>query len=160
MDIQTKLLELFETPLLRYKGVPVNIFGLPVFREYKRNSVKVAFSRLEKKQYILCTGSTWKLTESGKRYWKKRQARLRLFESVFSKESPRNLLLIFDIPEVRKAEREWFRFHLRKFDYKMIQRSVWVGPSPLPQEFLDYLKQIKLSDCIKTFKLAKSYQIN
>ena len=159
MDIQNKLFELFATPVARYKGMTVNIFGLPVFHRHKRNSIKVALSRLEKKKYITWVGSTWKLTETGKKYWKKRPARLQLFSSTFPKESPKNLLLIFDIPEVRKAEREWFRFHLRKFNYAMIQKSVWVGPSPLSQEFLDYLKHIKLSNCIKTFKLAKSYNI-
>ena len=81
-----------------------------------------------------------------------------IFDSVFEKDSPKNLLLIFDIPEARKAEREWLRFHLKKFGYVMLQQSAWVGPSPLPQEFLDYLENIKLRSCIKTFKLAKSYE--
>src|SRR3989344_2648673 len=152
MGIQNEIFNLFNTPLLMYKGVPVNIFGLPVFKNYKRNSIKVALSRLEKKLYITFSGSTIKLTRSGKRYWRKRQARLQIFESNFPKDSPKNLLLIFDIPEKRKAEREWLRFQLRRFDYKMIQQSVWIGPSPLPQEFRDYLKHIKLSHCIKTFK--------
>ena len=80
-----------------------------------------------------------------------------IFNSTLEKGSSKNLLLIFDIPEARKAEREWLRFHLKKFNYTMIQQSAWVGPSPLPQEFLDYLKNIKLRDCIKTFKLARSY---
>ncbi len=39
----------------------------------------------------------------------------------------------------------------------MIQRSVWVGPSPLPKDFLDYLKEIKLGDNLKMFKLSKGY---
>ena len=39
----------------------------------------------------------------------------------------------------------------------MIQRSVWVGPSPLPEEFLAYLKRIGLQKKFKTFKLVKSY---
>ncbi len=46
---------------------------------------------------------------------------------------------------------------LKKFGYIMIQKSVWVGPSPLPKEFKDYMKEIKLDKCIKTFKLEKSY---
>ena len=83
-----------------------------------------------------------------------------IFVSPFSKKSPKNLLVMFDIPEVKKAEREWFRFHLRQFGYKMIQKSVWVGPSPLPKDFLDYIKDIKLKECIKTFKLAKPYDTN
>ncbi len=65
---------------------------------------------------------------------------------------------MYDIPEDKKAEREWFRFHLKKFGYEMIQRSVWVGPSPLPKDFLDYLGEIKLKSHVKTFKLAKSYK--
>ena len=159
MSIQNDLLDLLQTPRFRYKGMPVNIFGLPVFGDYKRNSINAALSRLKKKQYLTFQGSSLKLTENGKRYIARRKARLQLFKSPFGKESSKNLLVIFDIPEVRKAEREWFRFHLKKFDYMMIQRSIWVGPSPLPEEFLDYLKHIKLTDCIKTFKLAQDYRL-
>jgi len=158
MSIQNNLLELLQTPRFRYKGMSTNIFGLPVFKNYKRNSINSALSRLKKKQYITFEGSCLKLSEGGKRYIARRKARLQLFKSPFNKESSRNLLVIFDIPEVRKAEREWFRFHLKKFDYTMIQRSVWVGPSPLPEEFVKYLKYIKLFDCIKTFKLARDYK--
>lgn len=160
MSIQNDLLELFQTPRFRYKGMSVNIFGLPTFKSYKRNSINTALSRLKKKQYITFEGSCLKLSEDGKRYIVRRKARLQLFKSSFRRESPKNLLVIFDIPEVRKAEREWFRFHLKKFNYDMIQRSVWVGPSPLPKEFLDYLQYIKLNDCIKTFKLARDYKFN
>jgi hypothetical protein len=66
---------------------------------------------------------------------------------------------MFDVPESRKAEREWLRWHLREFQYVMIQKSVWVGPSPLPKKFRDHVKNIGLNNFIKTFKLAKPYQI-
>jgi DNA-binding transcriptional regulator PaaX len=72
---------------------------------------------------------------------------------------PKDLLLIYDIPEDHKRERDWFRLHLKKFHFVMIQRSVWVGPSPLPKEFLNYVKEIKLGDNLKTFKLAKGYDV-
>jgi hypothetical protein len=39
----------------------------------------------------------------------------------------------------------------------MIQKSVWVGPSPLPKEFLEYIEKIKIKDGLKIFKLAKGY---
>jgi len=158
MSIQDDILQLFLTPQLKYKGMSVNLFGFPVFKNYKRNSINTAFSRLKKKQYLTFKGSCLRLSENGKKYLAKRKARLQLFQSPFNKESSRNLLVIFDIPETRKAEREWFRFHLRKFNYIMIQRSVWVGPSPLPEEFINYIKNINLFDCIKTFKLARDYR--
>ena len=45
----------------------------------------------------------------------------------------------------------------KEFNYSMIQKSVWVGPSLLPKEFLDYIEKIKIKDGLKTFKLAKGY---
>jgi hypothetical protein len=116
---------------LRYKGVSVNLFGLPSFdnsKEVKRNKIKIP-----------------------KRIY------LQSFISDFKKDTPKNLLLIYDIPEGRKKERDWFRRQLKNFDFVMIQRSVWVGPSPLPKDFLIYLKNIGLQKEFKTFKLAKSY---
>jgi len=65
---------------------------------------------------------------------------------------------MYDIPHNLKKERDWFRRQLIKFEYIMIQKSVWVGPSPLPKDFLDYLKEIKIGDNFKTFKLAKPYK--
>jgi CRISPR-associated endonuclease Cas2 len=79
------------------------------------------------------------------------------FSAAFYKSDPKNLIVMYDIPEAKKKERDWFRRHLKKFGYIMIQRSVWVGPSPLPKEFLEYLKEIKIGNNFKSFKLAKSY---
>jgi|SRR3989338_10892261 len=79
------------------------------------------------------------------------------FQSPFGENLPKNLMLMYDISDNFKKERDWLRRHLIKFDYIMIQKSVWVGPSPLPKEFLKYLNEIKIGDNFKTFKLAKSY---
>lgn len=111
-----------------YKGVSVNLFGLP--------SLSADFKKVRKTP--------------------KRQY-LNSFHSNFHKDAPKNLLLIYDIPEDRKKERDWFRRQLKNFDFAMIQRSVWVGPSPLPTNFLAYLKRIGLQKEFKTFKLAKPY---
>ncbi|MBN2094372.1 MAG: CRISPR-associated endonuclease Cas2 [Candidatus Zambryskibacteria bacterium] len=66
---------------------------------------------------------------------------------------------MFDVPESKRAERNWLRWHLKEFQYHMIQQSVWVGPSPLPKKFKEHIKNMKLDKCIKIFKLAKSYRI-
>ena len=64
---------------------------------------------------------------------------------------------MYDVPYEKKKERDWFRRTLVKFGYIMIQKSVWVGPSPLPEEFIEYVKAINLAKGLKTFTLAKSY---
>jgi len=111
----------------KYKGVSVNIFGLPSFSDSKK------FKKTNKRQY------------------------LHSFVSNLKKDAPKNLLLMYDVPHARKKERDWFRRQLKNFDFVMIQKSVWVGPSPLPEDFLNYLKRIGLQKEFKTFKLAKSY---
>ena len=79
------------------------------------------------------------------------------FSSNLSKNAPKNLIVMYDIPHEKKKERDWFRRHLKKFNYVMIQKSVWVGPSPLPRDFLEYVTSIGLRKKLKTLKLAKSY---
>ena len=139
----------------------VNLLGLPAFT---KDHSKIAFSkeiyRLKSREFIEKQGEFFHITNKGREYIKRRQDSLSVFDFSFAESAPKNLVVMFDIPEPKKAEREWLRFHLKKFGYKMIQRSVWVGPSPLPADFLDYIKEIKLKNCVKTFKLAKPYKDN
>lgn len=121
---------------LNYKGVPVNFFGLPVFG---KNSKKI-----EPKN-----------TPSPAR-----SAYMRSFFKTAKTDSPKNLLLLYDIPENRKKERDWFRRQLKSFGFIMIQKSVWIGPSPLPPDFIAYIEEIGLKSQFKTFKLAKPYSIS
>ncbi len=117
--------------IFRYKGVQVNAFGLPIFGV--SNKTQTRESKRKRNFYHVS------------------------FDSCFKDTAPKNLIVMYDIPDSLKKERDWFRRHLIKFGYVMIQRSVWVGPSPLPKDFLKYLKEIKIGDNFKTFKLAKSY---
>lgn len=157
--VEEILRELWDTSL-SYKGVKVNLFGIPKFKSYSYGSTRSTLSRLHKKGIINMGDKGWCLSPAGKRYMKKKEDSLHHFEHNFTKESPKNLIVMFDIPETKKAEREWFRWHLKKFNYVMIQKSVWVGPSPLPKEFMDYILKIKLKKSIKTFKLTRSYNIS
>lgn len=153
------ILEEFLKPQFKYKGMSVNMFGLPSFRaKYPKSTFSNEVSRLKRENFIKKDGEYLRITKKGQEYIKRRQSSFSTFDFSFPKDSPKNLLVMYDIPEGKKAEREWFRFHLKKFGYEMIQRSVWVGPSPLPEDFLNYLKEIKLKNYVKTFKLAKSYK--
>jgi hypothetical protein len=117
---------------LKYKGVTVNSFGLPVFSSHQDNTKK--------------TGAP------GKRYFQ-----YRCFTHNFKNTAPKNLIVMYDFSKDKRKERNWFRRHLQKFDYIMIQKSVWVGPSPLPKDFLNYMKSIGLLSQLVTLKLAKPY---
>ncbi|KKQ88243.1 MAG: hypothetical protein UT09_C0001G0028 [Parcubacteria group bacterium GW2011_GWF2_38_8] len=157
MSIVKEILkELWDTEL-NHKGMPVNIFGIPRFKKYLPRSVRTTIDRLKRKGILEKELVGIVLSRYGKEYIRRKIDSLKQFNKPENVSKDKNLLIMFDIPVEKKAERDWFRWHLKKFDYIMVQHSVWVGPSPLPKEFKEYLEEIKLDKCIKTFKLAKSY---
>jgi len=135
-------------------GMRVNLFGFPMPKNY----LNTCLYRLNDKGFIKNVSGRWQITTDGKKHFQEKRLSLKFFDSPFQKSSPKNLIVMFDIPETHKKQRVWFRKHLIKFQYQMIQKSVWVGPSPLPKDFVNFLKEIGLESCIKTFKLSKPYK--
>jgi len=157
MNLVHEILKELGSKSFKYKGVSVNFLGIPKFKKYSQNSLSATLFRLHKEGFIEKSEEKLILTLKGKKYIRKKVNSLKQFYFSFDKNAPKNLMVMFDIPETKKAEREWLRWHLKKFNYSMIQKSVWVGPSPLPKEFLDYIKTIKIKNGFKTFKLARGY---
>ncbi|OGI87777.1 CRISPR-associated endonuclease Cas2 [Candidatus Nomurabacteria bacterium RIFCSPLOWO2_01_FULL_33_24] len=143
---------------IKYKGMSVNLFGIPRLGIYSKRTLRSTVDRLFKDKLVRKELNGFIITINGKKYLKKKEDSLKSFSKLPIKDSSKNLLVMFDVPVAQKAEREWLRFHLKKFGYIMIQKSVWVGPSPLPTDFLLYLKEIKLKNYIKTFKLTNPYK--
>lgn len=143
----------------RYKGVRVGLFGLPDFKYYKYQTLANRCSELKRNGYIKEVNGEYLLTFKGEDFLNKKiKNNFKKFEPNKSKDDPKNLLLLYDIPQEKTSQRNWFRRELIKFHFIMIQKSVWVGPSPLPQDFISYLKEVDLENEIKTFKLEKGYK--
>ena len=157
MTLIEKILKEITETSFSYKGVRVNILGIPKFKKHSAGSLRTTVSDMHKRGLIGPSDKGWLITPAGKQYIKRKADSLINFYFNYPKNSPKKLIVMFDIPETRKTEREWFRWHLKKFNYLMIQKSVWVGPSPLPKEFMDYIERIKLKSSVKTFKLARAY---
>lgn len=157
MSLGDYILKILSEPVACYKGMPVNLLGLPVDTS-KRQVFYNTLYRLKKKGYVLDEVDRLRLSHAGRKYIERKLDFLKEFDFCFPKDAPKNLILMYDSPEHKKAEREWLRLHLRKFHFKMIHRSVWVGPSPLPKEFVVYLKQLRLGPNLKVLKLAKPYK--
>lgn len=153
-----EILEEISNTSLSYKGVRTNLFGIPKFKKYSQNSLSGTLSYIHKSGLVEKNENSFILTVKGREYIKRKIDSLKEFNFGFDKNKPRDLIVMFDIPESKKAIREWLRWHLKKFNFVMIQKSVWVGPSPLPKEFLNYLEKIKIRNCFKTFKLARGYR--
>lgn len=156
MSIDDVILQVLSKPVARRSGLWVNMLGFPVFAKYKKKTIQNSLSKLKQKKLITFEGRSMTISQKGKTYLKERRAQLKIFDSSFTKDSPKSLMVMFDIPEARKAEREWFRYHLKQFGYEMIQRSVWYGPSPLPEAFVEYVRSIGLTGAVKVFKVSPS----
>ena len=157
MSIVKEVLKELANSTIKYKGVSVNLFGIPKFKNYSKRTLRSTVDRLAEKGMIEKELNGFVLTANGRKYLKRKEDSLKSFLKPAGINPDKNLLVMFDVPIAQKAEREWLRWHLKKFGYVMIQQSVWVGPSPLPKDFLSYLEEIKLKNCVKTFKLAKPY---
>jgi DNA-binding transcriptional regulator PaaX len=152
------LIENKNKPAIKHTGVRLGFLGLPDFKYYKYQTLANRCSDLKSRGYLKEINGTYFITNKGEEFLdKKIHGVLKRFESNKTEKDPKDLLLLYDISEDKKTHRDWLRRELVNFHYIMIQRSVWVGPSPLPKEFTEYLKNIGLKDSVKTFKLEKGF---
>ena len=54
-------------------------------------------------------------------------------------------MIILDLPEVRKSEREALRYLLKKAGFVCVKNTVWVSPYPFEQFFINIKKDLDLT---------------
>jgi len=87
----------------------------------------------------------------------KKQNKDFLPEILYQKEEgSKFIIIIFDIPEIDKRKRNWLRAVLRNLEFKMIQKSVWMGKIKIPKDFLSDLHEINLVNCVEIFEISKT----
>ncbi|MBI3888519.1 hypothetical protein HY311_01875 [Candidatus Nomurabacteria bacterium] len=124
------------------------------FKRYKKESVNVTLSRLNKKGYLKNTSGGWSPTTKGIL----RNKEINLYSyipSFFNEKSPVNTIVSFDIPGPKRTTRDWLRNQIKIFGYKMLQQSLWLGPGPLPPIFLKRLEELEIRKNIKIFSVKK-----
>lgn len=122
-------------------------------RYKKRRDISYSFYsqnvyRLRKRGLIYTKNNLYKLSDKGVSYFKDP------YNLIREKIKPENkILLIFDIPENKKRTREWIRRQIKNWNFKMIQKSVWLGWGPLPVEFKKRLNILGVDKGVKVFKI-------
>lgn len=66
------------------------------------------------------------------------------------------VLISFDIPEKKKKTRDWLRNQIKYWEFKMIQKSLWLGYGPLPREFTNRLRQLEIHENVRIFRIKKT----
>lgn len=137
----------------RYKGVQVNLFGVWCPNIKNKRSIYGAINRLNQNGLIEKKGDLWFITKKGEFYLTEYK-KYKQFESILKAPFKEKMILMFDIPEKNKRERQWLRMHLKRFHFQLVQKSVWLGPRPLPNGFDGYLRQIGIREYIKTYNIS------
>lgn len=111
-----------------------------------RQNYNQAIYRLAKNGYLEKQVDGYKLLPKAKSYCKN------YHQLIYEKpKNDKNVLVIFDIVESKKKTREWLRFQLKWWNFKMIQRSVWLGNGPLPKDFKKRLKDLGVDKSVIVF---------
>lgn len=98
------------------------------------------------------TRSLWKLTQTGRQKIKDIRHSPRRYAVESDNETK---IIIFDIPEKEKKQRNWLRAALQHIQFTILQKSVWIGTSAIPKEFLADLHERKLMSYIQIFAITK-----
>jgi DNA-binding transcriptional regulator PaaX len=124
----------------------------------KEKVINATLWRLRKNGMIENLGGSWFLTKLGKTKTKKKDILKDHLVYPKIKISDDKIIISFDIPESHRRYRNWLRIELVHLGFKIMQKSVWLGPSPLPKEFIKALQDRKLIAYLKFFE-AKESQI-
>jgi len=121
----------------------------------RERNLRVTLSKLKSKGLIKNDNHYWQLTASGL----KKLAISKLFKkhssSPLTNKSKQKIIIAFDIPEDKRKGRNWLRIELVSLGFKMLQKSVWLGPAPLPTEFIDHLKIMDILPYLKFFEVKE-----
>ncbi len=122
-------------------------------KKRRKETLQKTLVRMLKEGIVVNENDLLKLTDKGKVLAETRKLFF-IDKSHFAKNAKQDLIISFDIPEYKRKTRDWLRKQIIEFGYSLIQRSVWIGPSPLPKTFLEKLTEMDIKKSIKFMKLS------
>lgn len=122
------------------------------------NTFRITLSRLKKHGFVENKEGTWSITSKGNVFLKNLQPRglkKHIHYNSPSRHRKKSLIISFDIPEIQRKKRDWLRIELINLGFTQLHRSVWLGPAPLPVDFVGSLKELSLFPHMKFFAARK-----
>jgi len=126
-----------------------------VAKRLDKHNFRNLLSKLKRDGLVSRDGDIWNITKFGlERLLKKRNG---LPAGKYKKEVEQTLkLVMFDIPERDRKKRDWLRDCLRNLGFKMAQKSVWVGKTKLPKDFMIDLRKLRLVNYVDVLEITKT----
>ena len=124
-------------------------------REIKDSTFRATLCNLKKQGLIERDGFWWHITEKGKKYLQNKLVKClppHLKHSRAAVPKQKSMIIMFDIPEKLHRKRDWLRDELVQLGFVMLQKSVWFGPSPLPEDFAKKVQELSILRYLKFFR--------
>lgn len=132
------------------------LLGLDKPRKITRHTISMNLSRLRREGLVerLGTGrrSKWRLTAEGKKSILKQPRHAQLSQP---RKDGIMRLVIFDIPERDRRKRDMVRAELIFCKFRQLQKSVWIGEYPLPEDFVSLLDNLRLTRNVHIFSVRE-----
>ena len=122
------------------------------YQKLKEQTLRTILSRLKKRGLVEDKKGIWAITEKGREFLKNK---IPHFGHLKTENKKKEMVVVFDIPELRRKQRNWLRSELMDLNFIPLQKSVWLGPAPLPKEFIKYLSETNLLQYLKFFKATE-----
>ena len=119
---------------------------------YKRKNLEETFRRAQKRGLVEVGVKKAKLTKLG-------QQMVEPYVAKKFKDSGQ-MMIIFDIPETKSAERGQLRWLLRKWQFRQVQKSVWVTSYNHTKTVQAAVKELGLGGCVRLYECALLYPKN
>lgn len=146
------LAESYTKPLSYYEEERLYQFLLgaayPVLKRYR---YRQALNRLTKRGLItIHKGPKIKITLTAKGH--KQINKKEIVIPKLKKWDGKWRLVIFDIPEKQKRDREKFRYYLKFLGLTQVQESVWAHPFPCREAIAEVCRMYNVSDFVSVFE--------
>ena len=116
--------------------------------------LRATLSRLKKNGLVDSRNNYWMIVRKGIDRLRSPERTIR--RSAKTPAGQKNMIILFDIPELEKRKRAWLRAELTLLGFVLLQKSAWFGPGPLPKEFIKKLHSLEILPYLKFFTATES----
>lgn len=79
-----------------------------------------------------------------------------IMREYVKKKAPAIVIVSYDIPEKERKKRYWLQENLISLEFSPLHKSVWIGTTAVPTEFIKDLRRQNILRCVHIFSVDRS----
>lgn len=124
-------------------------------KEFQEKTIRQSIRRLRKHGFVEKKNNKLLLSIKGRKIVRYVLTRKKIFDKKWDNKFR---VVIFDIPEKMRRDRNWLRQELYVLQYKLLQKSVFIGKYPLPADLIKSIKNKSIGNYVNYLLVEKAYK--